>query len=128
MKILLVEDSDAIRVRLRTLIGELCRDASVYEAISEHEATDEACRERPDLIILDLKLAEGNGLGVLESVKTRALQSRVAVLTSHAETPYRKKCLSSGAEWFFDKADGFDGIGNVLSSLCGHATEGGSCR
>lgn len=129
MKILLVEDSDAIRVRLRSLIGELCSEASVYEASGEREATDEACRERPDLIILDLNLAEGNGLGVLQSVKSQALQTRVAVLTNHAEAPYRKKCLNSGAEWFFDKADGFGGIGNVLTSLCSHATgEAGSCR
>lgn len=119
MKILLVEDSDAIRVRLRALIGELCNGATVFEASTECEATDEACREQPDLIILDLHLAEGTGLGVLESVRERALQSRVAVLTSYAETPYRKKCLNSGAQWFFDKADGFDGIGNVLSGLCG---------
>jgi DNA-binding NarL/FixJ family response regulator len=135
MKILLVEDSDAIRVRLRTLIGELCCEASVYEASGEREATDEACREQPDLIILDLNLAEGSGLGVLDSVRLRVPQSRVAVLTNHAEIPYRKKCLSAGAEWFFDKADGFDGIGKVLASLYSQAgaqgqgmREGGSCR
>jgi DNA-binding NarL/FixJ family response regulator len=118
MKILLVEDSEAIRVRLRALISELCCVTDVLEASGELDATRLACSESPDLIILDLKLAEGSGLGVLKSVIGCIPTSRVAVLTSHAETPYRKKCLDSGAQWFFDKAEGFGGVCRVVTDLC----------
>lgn len=117
MKILLVEDSEAIRGRLRNLIGEIGKDAVISEASSELDAVENACRSQPDLVILDLKLAQGNGLGVLQSVRRCSPQTRIAVLTSHAEGPYRKKCLEMGAEWFLDKARGFEGVKQVLGNM-----------
>jgi two-component system, NarL family, invasion response regulator UvrY len=117
MKILLVEDSDAIRVRLRALIGEMCKEATFLEARGESEGTQLACQERPDLIILDINLADGNGFGVLNSAARCTPASRVAVLTGHAENPYRKRSMASGAEWFFDKVHGFDDMCQTLSEL-----------
>lgn len=117
MKILLVEDSEGIRARLRALIGDWGGLATVSEAVGEREAVGDACRVRPDLVILDIKLAQGNGLEVLQSVKRCSPETRVAVLTSHVEAPYRRKCLESGADWFFDKAEGLDGIGWVLTEM-----------
>lgn len=117
MKILLVEDSVAIRARLRSLIGDWGRLATVSEASGELEAVGAACSEQPDLVILDLKLAQGHGLDVLNSVKRCSPRTRVAVLTSHVEAPYRRKCLEAGADWFFDKAEGLDGINWVLTGM-----------
>lgn len=122
MKILLVEDSEAIRARLRALVDDWGGQATVSEAMGELDAVGDACRERPDLVILDLKLAQGRGLDVLHAVKRCSPQTRVAVLTSHAEAPYRRKCLETGADWFFDKAEGLDGIGWVLADM---AAKGG---
>lgn len=117
MRVLLVEDSDVIRTRLRAMIGEIERDALVTEAIGEDEAVLDIGREHPDLVILDLSLAQGNGLGVLRSVWSDFPQTRVAVLTSHADGPYRKKCLELGARWFFDKAKEFEKVRGVLREI-----------
>lgn len=125
MKILLVDDSEAIRARLRTVIGELCCGASVAEARTEPEAAEAAERVAPDLVILDLNLAEGSGLGVLNALRRHEAMPRVAVLTTHAEQPYRKKCLASGAEWFFDKAQGCEALYQLIVALCAQFAAGG---
>lgn len=119
MKILLVEDSDEIRERLRSLIDESGESADVSEVKGETEAVQRIHGERPDLMILDLSLAEGSGLGVLRSLKNCGNPPAVAVLTSYVDGPYRKKCLELGAKWFFDKAQGVEAVRRVIEQV-GH--------
>lgn len=68
-EIFVADDSEAIRARLCALIGEMEGSVEVSVATGEAEAVREIRRAHPDLVILDLNLAQGSGLGVLRSLQ-----------------------------------------------------------
>ncbi len=77
----------------------------------------------PDLVVLDLWLAKGSGLAVLEAVKRLAAPPLVAVLSSDPSLPYQRRCAELGADHFFDKADGLDSLLDVCRRVvAGRAT------
>ncbi|MEW5943134.1 MAG: response regulator transcription factor [Pseudomonadota bacterium] len=122
MNIFIVEDSEALRERLIAMLQDIreirisgyAEDA--YQAIESFlklvEITD-----RPDVVILDMQLVEGNGLDVLKFVKKNFTQTKVIMLTNYSQEQYRKKCAEEGADYFFDKSTEFMKVHEVLESL-----------
>jgi DNA-binding NarL/FixJ family response regulator len=109
-KVFIVEDSALVRERLTALLGEI----GGFEVVGHAAGADDALagiRGRcPDVIILDLQLAQGSGLDVLTAVKEENPACRVMVLTNHSLPQYRKKCNDAGADFFFDKVTEFDQV------------------
>lgn len=115
MKVFLVEDSAAIRARLHLRVAEA--GASVVgEADNQHDAIHGICSNPPHLVILDLALAEGNGVEVLRCVKSSFPQTKVIILSNYSSAPYRSKCSQLGADYFLDKNQEFEALGPLLLS------------
>lgn len=110
MMVYLVEDSPAIRERLREMVMELDPGVSVLEAASPDVAIKGIVEKRPELVVLDLKLEGGSGLDVLREVNEKLLDTRVIVFSNQASPPYRKKCMVLGAAGFFDKARDYERV------------------
>jgi YesN/AraC family two-component response regulator len=72
---------------------------------------------RPDVVILDIRMPENNGIQVLEAIKKSAAAPVVIMLTAFPYPQYRKKCLEAGAEYFFDKATEFEQVAEVLKKI-----------
>lgn len=102
MKVFLVEDSLLLRMVLRGMVAELG-----YDVIGESDSQDEALRgieeTMPDIVLLDLRLAQGNGVEVLRRTKTAWPMIRVMVLTNCSGAHYRRRCRELGADGFYDK-------------------------
>jgi DNA-binding NarL/FixJ family response regulator len=64
--------------------------------------------ERPpapfDLMIIDIFLKSGSGLGVLRAAQQAGLHARRVVLTNFANSDIRKRCAELGADRVFDKS------------------------
>ena len=91
---LLVDDSRIVRDRLLELISELPAVEVIGEAAGAAEAIRKIRRLRPDIVVLDISMPDGNGIQVLEAVKRpRASRSRIIMLTNFAHEPYRERCL-----------------------------------
>lgn len=114
MMVYLVEDAPVIRERLRDMIMELDHNTEVYEATTAVEAIAGIVEKQPELVVLDLKLEQGNGLDVLRVVKEKMPASRVVVFTNQASQPYRKKCMAMGATDFFDKTQDFAKVRDMV--------------
>ena len=117
MDVFVVEDSAVMRRRVVEALEELPGVRVVGWADREGPAIAAVEELQPDLVVLDLWLAEGNGLAVLEAVKRLAAPPRVAVLTNHSSLPYRRRCAELRAEHFFDKASGLDPLLDVCRTL-----------
>lgn len=117
MKVFLVEDSPLIRERLHAVIAEIGVARVVAEAEDPPAAIAGITRLRPDVVVLDLNLNGGCGLQVLRAVKEAPDDTRVMVLSNHADPFHRRKCLGLGAEWFFDKTLEFERVGQTLRGL-----------
>lgn len=117
MRIYIVDDAKAIRERLVEMLAAVEGVIVVGQTESAVEATAAILTDRPDAVVLDLKLADGNGLQVLNAVHARAPEIVVIVLTNHGEDHYRRACLRAGARYFFDKTAEFHRIPQVLREL-----------
>jgi len=90
----------------------------VGEADSEAAAIALMQQATWDVLVLDLQLKSGTGLGVLRALKAvRRPETRVIVLTNYAFPQYRAKSLAMGADHFFDKAREYHRVREVLDSV-----------
>ena len=120
LRILLVEDSPLIRERLAESLVDPGRIEIVGQADNEAAAVALLMAAPWDVLVLDLQLKNGTGLGVLRALIThRVADSKVIVLTNYAFPQYRAKSLALGADFFFDKAREYHRVREVLDGMAG---------
>ena len=127
MRVFIVEDSAAMRQRLVAAFEEVQGARVVGWADGSDEATALIKRMQPRFVVLDLKLAQGSGLFVLEAAKRLATPPLVAVLTNYPQQQYRARCAELGADYFFDKAAGLDDLLQITRRMVGDAERQGAC-
>jgi DNA-binding NarL/FixJ family response regulator len=104
-KVLVVDDHPMIRDGIKALLEAQPDFTVVGEAGTVHEARKLAQDLRPDLILLDLYLPDGDSLGLLEEVRSWAEPPKVLVLTSHNDQDdIAAQALRLGAGGFVNKA------------------------
>ena len=93
--ILVVEDSALVRDAMRTLFELTGRRVSLAGNVAECVA---ACRvDRPDVLLLDLSLPDGDGLSALPTLREEGLLPRVvAALTGHDDEATARRCREAG--------------------------------
>ena len=117
LKVFIADDSAPVRERLAALISELETVQLVGQAENGHDAMEAVRKLRPDVVILDIRMPEGNGFQVLEEIKKTVATTVVIMLTAFPYPQYRRKCLEAGAECFFDKTTEFDRVAEALEHL-----------
>ena len=111
LKVVLIEDSAAVRIALVAMLSELAGVEVVGGAEDERAALELLQVERPDLAIVDLKLKGGSGIGVLRALSRhpdRFGRPRAVVFSNHGQALVRERCQALGVERFFDKATEID--------------------
>jgi len=101
LKVLVVDDESQIRFALRRFL-EL-KGYEVQEAESCKAAVESCNILRPDAVLLDYMLPDGNALDLLASLREIQLQIPIIVLTGHGTTDLAESALKEGAEYFLTK-------------------------
>ncbi len=117
MRVLIADDSEALVQRLVTNLAKLDGIEIVGHAETVAEAAEGVRNLRPDVVILDIRMPGGSGIDVLDGMKRDRVTPTVIVLTNYDYPQYRKKCLQSGASFFFDKSAEFEKVAQVLRGL-----------
>ncbi|MFC1950013.1 response regulator transcription factor [Chloroflexota bacterium] len=118
VKILIVDDSILVQQRLVDLLAEIDGIEVVGKARGESEALSKVIGLVPDVVILDIRLLEGNGINVLQNIKNDGANSTIVIIiTSYPYPQYRNRCMAAGADFFFSKSTEFDKIPEVLKRL-----------
>lgn len=99
-RVLVVDDETGIRSVVRAAVESLGH--AVFEAATTRHALELAKRERPDLIILDLGLRDGEGADVVVEVR-RWSSVPVIVLTARHEDSEKVALLDAGADDYLTK-------------------------
>ena len=105
MKILVVDDHALIREALRGVLKEIKGDAVVLEA-SDCRQTTRLIEEHPDLdlMLLDLTLPDGSGLGMLAGLRESHPAMSIVVLSALQDRDNVLKALDLGAQGFIPKS------------------------
>ncbi|HSC00671.1 MAG TPA: response regulator, partial [Burkholderiaceae bacterium] len=72
-----------------------------------------------DLVIVDIFLKGGSGLGVLRAAHTLKQPHKLVVLSNYATPDMRRKCLDLGADRVFDKSNEIDALMLYCDRLAG---------
>jgi two-component system, OmpR family, response regulator len=109
MRAYLVEDNVAISDSLISAMDDMANVETVGIARSQAEAEAWLARHPAewDVLIIDLFLEEGSGLGVVKKVAERRPGQQVIVLTNYAEVA-EDEALNCGADAVFDKLTGLE--------------------
>jgi DNA-binding NarL/FixJ family response regulator len=111
-----VEDSALVRERLIEMLDGTPGTHVVGAAARADDAIRDILEERPDVVLLDLKLAQGSGFDVLRAVHERAPEVTVFMLSSFASDPYRQLAARLGAHDFFDKSSEFERVRDIIAA------------
>jgi DNA-binding NarL/FixJ family response regulator len=112
LKTFIVEDSPIIRESLIATLEELAPVEVVGVAEDERTAVQWLARlsNEFDLVIVDIFLKQGSGLGVIRAANDLLQRHKIVVLSNYATHDIRRKCLEVGADRVFDKSDEIDAL------------------
>lgn len=101
--ILLVEDDGTNRKLVRVVLGN--GRYRISEAVSVEEALALLAREKPDLLLLDIRLGDGSGLDVIRSVRADPAFDEVPALaiTAQAMKGDESRFLAAGFDGYVSK-------------------------
>jgi len=116
-KLLIVEDSALIQERLLRLLDGIPEIKVLGVSATATDALDRIRGERPDLLLLDIALEEGDGFQVLRDLNGHHPASRVVMLTNYANPLFRQRAANWGVRHFFDKSTEFERAIDCLRQL-----------
>lgn len=121
MLTLIVDDSALVRRMLREILVQIEGTEVVGEFESPAPAIESIRSRPPDIVLLDIQLANGSGLEVLRIVRMEHPSVKVMVFTNFSESVYRKRCLEAGAYAFYDKKSDLQVLRQSLHGLASAA-------
>lgn len=107
LKIFLIEDSLLLQELLGSMLSELDGVEYVGCADGEAEALRRLAENPVDLVIIDVELKQGSGIGVLDALQTdsdRYGKPRKVVMSNFSHESMRRRCERLGMDAFFDKS------------------------
>ncbi|MDE2309261.1 MAG: response regulator transcription factor [Betaproteobacteria bacterium] len=114
MNVFIVENSMIAREALQSALSDMSDVKVVGYAVDEPNAIKRIGALQPDVVILDLGLQSGSGIGVLENIKKCHTTIKVIVFTHYTDDFCVDRCKSAGADYFFDKSFQFMQLREVL--------------
>jgi NarL family two-component system response regulator LiaR len=113
--ILVVDDQPRARKSLKALLSTWARVLEIREAGDGREAVRLVEEFQPDLVLIDVRMPEVDGLEAAAQVKARWPHVRVVVLSMYVE--HRDEALAAGADAFVGKGEASERLLDVLSSV-----------
>ena len=117
MRIFIADDSELLRVRLVDMLSEIEGIEIIGQAQDSLDAIESIERLNPHVVILDVRLPQGNGIKVLETIKKNLQSPKVIIFTNYPYPQYRKRYMDAGADFFFDKSTEFEELVDTVKYL-----------
>jgi DNA-binding NarL/FixJ family response regulator len=102
VRVALVDDHGIVRQGLRALLNQPGIEV-VGEAESGTSAIALARELRPDVMLLDIRMKDGDGLQCLPEIKQASPETSVIMLTTYANPGYLARAINSGASGYLSK-------------------------
>ena len=104
IRVLLVDDHPVVREGLRAMIESQTDMVVVGEGESGADAIAAFDSLEPDVLLLDLKLPDMDGIGVIERIRESRRDARIIVLTTYVGDVQARRALRAGAMGYLLKA------------------------
>lgn len=120
--VLLVDDHEVVRAGLRIVLSQNHGIAVVGEAATAADAVQEACRCKPDVVLMDARLPDGSGVDACREIRARCPETRVLFLTSFSDESIVMAAVFGGADGYLLKhVDTASLLQAIRSVAAGHS-------
>ena len=96
IRLMICDDHEVIRTGLATLLAGTDIQI-VAEATNAKDAVKVAQKDKPDIIMLDVLMSDGDGLATLEKLRQKAPESKVIMFSMHNNPTYIARATALGA-------------------------------
>jgi DNA-binding NarL/FixJ family response regulator len=120
LTVLIVDDDDRFRQGLTTFLSFASVDRSIAvvgEATHVDRALALAHQQQPDLILLDMELADGNGITTLTKLKNTAYHGKILILSGHQEDEWIFRAMQAGASGYVFKSRVANQLGEAIDTV-----------
>src|SRR5438094_3962390 len=100
LRIMLVDDHEVVRDGVKALINANEALAVVAEAGTVQDVVDQAMRTRPDVVVMDVRLADGSGIEATREIRAKLEKTQVLMLTSFADNEALFASIMAGASGY----------------------------
>jgi two-component system response regulator DevR len=103
LRLVLVDDSEVVRIGLRALLGAAKGIEIVGEADDVKSAVISAEKLKPDVLLLDLRLPDGSGFDACQQILRKSPDIRILILTSEVDERMVDRAIRAGAHGYLLK-------------------------
>lgn len=120
--IVLVDDHDKFRQAIREVLEEQTDLIVVGEAANGEQGIEVVVKNKPDILITDLKMPCLDGIGLTEQVSKLCPQTVIIILSQYGDKPYVDAALRVGATGYVLKNCIPDGLIDAVHTVCAGET------
>jgi DNA-binding NarL/FixJ family response regulator len=117
IRVLIADDQPVVRDGLAMLLGLLDDVEIVATAADGVEAVERACAERPDIVLMDLRMPRLEGADATRQILASVPETRVLVLTTYADDESLFPALQAGARGYLTKDATAEEIEHAIRAL-----------
>jgi len=118
IRLLLVDDHEEFLTALTRLIAAESSLTVVGSARSGKAAVEQVRLTQPDVVVMDLRMPEMDGMEATRQLKAHPAAPFVVILTLHEILEYRMAAMAAGADGFLSKIGCEDTLVSLLKHLC----------
>ncbi len=100
LRVMVVDDHEVVRDGVRALLDSAADISVVAEAGGVREAVLVADQRRPDVVVMDVRLADGSGIEATREIRARRPETKVLMLTSFADDEALFASIMAGASGY----------------------------
>ena len=116
MRVLIADDQRVVREGLATIVGSIAGLEVVGLSSDGNEAIAMASELAPDVVLMDLRMPQMDGVTATATIRERHPNVRVVVLTTYADEESIMAALSAGATGYLTKDATKDDIRRALEA------------
>jgi two-component system response regulator NreC len=122
IRILLADDSQQYRDVIRTMLDRQSDMKVVAEAGDGHAAVHEAVAQAPDLVLMDIRMPQMDGIVATREILAQRLGARVLALSLHPEAQFVQSMVDAGAGGYVLKEDPFSELLKAIREVAAGGT------
>jgi DNA-binding NarL/FixJ family response regulator len=119
VRVLLVDDDDLMRAGLRAVLSSDGAIEVVGEAADGRAALDEVRAHRPDVVLMDVRMPDLDGIAATRELLAVSPDVKVAILTTFEQDDYIFGALNAGASGFLLKRTKPEELISAIHTLAG---------